>query len=136
MVNTKTTWARRTQQNRLGDLLVGLTLVAVGGCLMVQNRLGTVDLGLLRFWPVSLILAGLPLVLRPTDDTNQIWGISLVGAGVFFQLHSLGVIPWTLDQTWPLLLILGGALLLVRSRRSNAAPSQETPGSDPSENGR
>jgi hypothetical protein len=66
-----------------------------------------------------LILGGLPPLLLPTDETNRAAGAALTGAGVFFQLESLGLIPWTFEQIWPVLLIAVGAYLVLRAPRGS-----------------
>lgn len=54
---------------------------------------------------------------RPSRHKNTetegklIGGSILVGLGVIFLLHSLGM--WRLHQSWPLILIVIGAVLIV-----------------------
>ncbi len=69
----------------------------------------------LTFWPVLLIAGGLPLLVAPKDDGEQVFGLVLTGVGVFLQLQKLGHIPWTLSQSWPLLLVIAGILLVTQA---------------------
>jgi hypothetical protein len=69
----------------------------------------------LLFWPALLIAAGLPLFVAPKDDGEQVFGLVLSGVGVFLQLQKLGHIPWTLSQSWPLLLVIAGVLLVTQA---------------------
>lgn len=64
------------------------------------------------FWPVLMIGAGLPALLAPKDGGDQIMGLFLTGCGVFLQLQRLAMVTWTFAQTWPIL-IMGAGLLLV-----------------------
>ena len=41
------------------------------------------------WWP-----AGLPLLVAPRDDSNQLLGLVLVAVGTFLQLQRLGVVSW------------------------------------------
>jgi hypothetical protein len=69
----------------------------------------------LVYWPVLLIAGGLPLLLAPKDDGEQVFGLVLTGIGAYIQLQKLGKIPWTLAQSWPVLLVLAGFLLVTQA---------------------
>jgi hypothetical protein len=119
-----TSATRRRRQDRLGHVYWGVALVGLGAFLMIQNRLGGLSLEPWRYWPMLLILGGLPPLLRPTDDANQAGGLFLAGTGVIFLLQTLGLVRWSFSQAWPLLLIAAGVLLLVRSRRPDEGPAR------------
>jgi hypothetical protein len=67
------------------------------------------------YWPILMIAAGLPPLVAPKDGGDQVLGFGLTGLGVFFQLQKLGVVRWTLAQTWPILLMGAGLLLVVQA---------------------
>src|SRR5262245_41370387 len=67
------------------------------------------------YWPVLLIAGGLPLLVAPKDNGEQMIGLVLTGIGVYIQLQKLGKIPWTLAQSWPVLLVLAGFLLVTQA---------------------
>ena len=47
-----------------------------------------------RFWPLLLVAGGLPLLLAPRNDANQVFGLVLTAMGAFLQLQNLGLVPW------------------------------------------
>ena len=61
--------------------------------------------------------AGLPALLAPKDGGDQLMGLAIAGAGVLLQLQRLQIVPWTFGQTWPVLLILGGFLIVTQALR-------------------
>ncbi len=71
----------------------------------------------LRFWPLLLVAAGLPLLIAPRDDTSQVFGMVLTAAGTCLQLHTLGILPWGLRQTAAAVLIVVGMVVLLQSQR-------------------
>ena len=77
----------------------------------------------LLFWPVLMIAAGLPLLVAPKDSSEQVFGLVLTGIGVFLQLQKLGHIPWTLAQSWPLLLVIADILLVTQALGQKSDPS-------------
>ncbi len=67
------------------------------------------------YWPVFLVAGGLPHLLVPKDGGEQVFGLIVTGCGAFLLLQKLGYIPWTLAQTWPVLLLLAGLLLVTQA---------------------
>jgi hypothetical protein len=116
MVTTESRRARKERQERLGNVLGGVTLLGLGAYFMMTSRTGMEVTDLWRYWPGFFILAGLPALFLPTDNANQAFGLSITSVGVYFLLHNLGIIPWSFAQVWPLVLILAGLHLLLRSR--------------------
>jgi hypothetical protein len=96
------------------------------------------SLAWLLFWPVLLIGGGLPLVLAPKDEGEQVLGLFMTGVGVFFQLQKLGLVTWGIARVWPLLLIGAGLLLVVQAVRQAHAADHTRPGdgAGPFEGGR
>jgi hypothetical protein len=84
----------------------------------------------LRFWPLMLVASGLPLLLAPRDDANLVFGIVLTGLGAFLQLQRLGLVPWGFRETASALLIVIGLVILLQSRRSDAAGGETGPTGD------
>jgi hypothetical protein len=78
----------------------------------------------LTFWPVLLIAGGLPLVLAPKDQGEQVFGFCLTGVGAFLQLERLGLVPWTFGQVWPVLLVGAGLLLVLQALRQSRAKDE------------
>ena len=71
----------------------------------------------LRFWPLLLVASGLPLLLAPRDDTNQVVGVAFTAVGIFLELQALGRVPWGLRQTSSLVLVLVGVVILLQAQR-------------------
>jgi di/tricarboxylate transporter len=74
-----------------------------------------------RFWPLLMIGAGLPPLLAPKDGGDQVLGLFLTGFGVFLQLQRLALVKWTFAQTWPILLMAAGLLIVAQAIRQMAS---------------
>jgi hypothetical protein len=72
-----------------------------------------------RFWPLLLVAGGLPLLLAPRNDANQVFGLVLTAMGAFIQLQNLGLVPWGFRQTSAVVLVLVGVVILLQSQRRN-----------------
>jgi hypothetical protein len=72
-----------------------------------------------RFWPLLLVASGLPLLLVPRNDSNQVFGIVMTAAGAFLQLQNLGIVPWGFRQTSAVVLVVVGVVILLQSQRRN-----------------
>jgi hypothetical protein len=88
----------------------------------------------IRFWPLLMVAAGLPLVLAPRDDGNLVFGVLLTGAGAYWQLHNFDLVQWSFGQAAAVLFIVVGLLILLQSLRRDGADTPpdagaETPGS-------
>lgn len=102
---------------------LGIFLVLVG-VFIILNNVGLVEMGLgelfVTYWPLLLIFAGgYNLVTNPAGR----WGgviVSLIG--VFFLINNLGYVETSeYISFWPVVLILIGISLLLRSRdKANA----------------
>lgn len=71
----------------------------------------------LFYWPLLLVAFGIPPLIAPKNDGDQVWGIFLAVMGVLMQLHAMDVIPWGFVEMLPLVLVLAGALLVLQSLR-------------------
>lgn len=87
------------------------------------------------YWPLLLVGSGLPALLAPKDGADQLVGLVIAGAGVLLQLQRLHLVPWTFGQVWPVLLILGGFLLVSQALRQVERPSTDSGAAAGSENG-
>ena len=70
-----------------------------------------------RFWPLLLVAGGLPLLLAPRNDANQVFGLVLTAMGAFVQLQNLALVPWGVRQTSAVVLVLVGVVILLQSLR-------------------
>ncbi len=86
----------------------------------VQKLSGPIDWKHLAYlWPVSLLILGLAFIARALFSANLnmfLRGLVAILLGVLAFFFTLGSADWLLDmaQLWPLLLILGGGVLLLQ----------------------
>ncbi len=74
---------------------------------------------LVYLWPVGLLIVGLAYIAQAlfSGDLSMLWrGLVIILLGVVAFLFTLGSAQWLRDmaQLWPLLLILGGGVLLLQ----------------------
>jgi len=95
------------------SLCTGIILIGIG-TLILLDRMYIADFGdvVRDFWPVIIILVGIPQLFR----RDKVWsGLWLITLGTWMQLVHLRVFGLTWRSSWPLLLILVGAGMIVRA---------------------
>lgn len=106
-----------TMENRTGRFVTGGLLIAVG-LQMLGEQSGWWEAGWLwRLWPVALVAVGLRRGAAGAD------GILWIGYGLVLVLWTTGV--WLLRDSWPLLLVLHGVVILTGRR---CGPGRNKPG--------
>lgn len=70
-----------------------------------------------KFWPLTFIAGGLPLLLAPRDDVSQVFGMILTAIGAYAQLRTLGYVDLGVRQAAAAVLIVAGAIILLQSQR-------------------
>ncbi len=96
-----------------GRLAAGLVLIALG-VLFTLDEFRLLDLGAVwQFWPTILIGLGLYQLLRP-EPGKRGSGLWLLLIGAWLQVNTLKALDLSYGDTWPILLILIGAAILVR----------------------
>jgi LiaF transmembrane domain len=106
-------------RKQASQVTTGALMVALG-LLLLADRLGAGpgwDFG--RLWPVILLALGVARLLVPRDDGSR-GGLWLIFLGVLFLLNNYRVM--TLDQSWPLFIVVAGLAILFGGRRH---PRQE-----------
>lgn len=96
---------------------VGFLLILMG-VLFILETFDFLDFGytLARWWPLILIVVGF-LKLKGREKA---WGAIMFGLGVVFLLANLDIIGWgDIWRLWPLVLILIGLSMIMRSRRQS-----------------
>jgi hypothetical protein len=96
----------------------GLFLVAVGAILLV-GRLGIANPSWMirNYWPVIVIVIGVSKLFH----RGTIWGgLWLIAIGVWLQMVALHIYGFTYGSSWPLLLIILGAGILLRTITESA----------------
>ena len=111
-------------------LMFGLLFIFVGVVFMLE-RTGFIEepKDLLRFWPVILIFAGAGKMFWPGSASGRISGVLLLLAGGAFLSDELGLLPWSVWDLWPVVLLLLGVRLVwqgLAGRQSLATDSAST----------
>jgi hypothetical protein len=101
--------------------------------------MGLSDFGLDRFWPLILIGLGTWLLMRnlgyvdsgdPRYRSRRLMGPAmLLTIGILFLLQSLHVAHF--DRTWPVILLVIGAVKLLQSRGVTGGPDAPAPPGTP-----
>ena len=97
----------------VATLSSGVILTGIG-VLFLLDRMDVADFGnvIRDFWPCILILIGIPQLFR----RDKVWsGLWLITLGAWMQVANLRLFGLTWATSWPLLLILVGAGLIVRA---------------------
>lgn len=92
-------------------LTSGLVLIGIG-VLFLLSRLGIADFGevIRRYWPMIIILAGVPKLFSRDTMWSGLW---LIAVGIWLQVAHLRLFGLSYSTSWPLLLIaLGGGMML------------------------
>jgi hypothetical protein len=97
------------------DLGTGLFLIALGLIFLAmrQHLLSPIDLS--RMWPFVLIVLGFGRLMARAEDGRHWGGLTTILIGVIFLLHTYRI--FTLDQSWPLFIVVGGLSIVVGSIR-------------------
>ena len=111
---------RSMKKNFLVRAFFGVTIVALGGILLLRN------LEIIKFdswnvfwgtvWAVGLILAGLMTIFSSRKASLRVWGLLLMTIGVSIGLGAYGVINISVWKIfWPVMLIAIGLTVSVGS---------------------
>lgn len=96
-------------------LVFGLFIIALG-VLFTLDQMGLVDAeDYLPWWPVVFILLGLVKLAQSGRGLGA--GLVWIGVGLLFLASTLGYLPFSLFDLWPLILVLLGWRLVARARR-------------------
>ncbi len=97
-------------------------LIVVLGLVLLLNQFG-IGYGLINLWPLALVFWGIYLVIR--NPFNIIPGLFILTVGVFLQLDSLDVLPFSIWNLWPLFIIFAGVSVLIGKRDRHMGSSTE-----------
>ena len=105
-----------------GKLVGGVILIGIG-LIFLLDRMGVADFGdvIRRYWPMVLVLIGLPRLFRRDTFWSGMWMITL---GVWLQMVRLHLFGLTYRSSWPLLLIALGAGIILRTFIDSAIPKE------------
>lgn len=91
----------------------GLFLIAAGTVLLL-GRLGIADFSwmLRKFWPLFIIIIGMSKLSHRKSVWSGLWMIAL---GAWLQAVTLHFHDFTYESSWPLLLVILGAGVIVKT---------------------
>jgi len=91
----------------------GFFLVAAGTFLLL-GRLGIADFSwtLRRYWPLIVVIIGISKLFRRRSVWGGLWMITL---GAWLEAVTLHFHGFTYESSWPLLLVVLGAGIIVRT---------------------
>jgi uncharacterized oligopeptide transporter (OPT) family protein len=117
-----------------GSLFWGLLLIGIG-TIFLLDRFDIADLHFIinTWWPLFIVAMGISKIFRPRGRWSGLW---LIVVGGWLQVTVLHLFDLTFATSWPLLLIVLGAGLVVRTlfegvrrrRIAEAADGAETTG--------
>lgn len=112
------------------QLVVGLLIVVIGVLLTLDNMGLAHAEDYLRYWPACLIAIGVVKLWQARNfQCGAFGGVLFIGAGTLLLLDSLGMVRITINEIWPMLLVLFGAAMVWRGlygARASAADSAAT----------
>lgn len=93
----------------------GLFVILVG-VLALLNNVGLFDVtGMLHFWPVTFVVAGVLLLSRGGDVRRRVLGTGLLVLGGLLVLRDAGYLSFDPHDLWPLALIFAGCMSIARA---------------------
>lgn len=128
---------RSMKKNFLVRAFFGVTIVALGGILLLRN------LEIIKFdswnvfwgtvWAAGLVLAGLVTIVSSRKLLTRAWGLLLMAAGVSIGLNAYGVIDVSIWKLfWPVILIAVGLMMVFSIGSANRKRAEES-GTDDNE---
>jgi len=100
-----------------GAFVLGVGVVALGVILILDN-FDVVDASLLApYWSLLLVVLGVSLLVQPASSRRIAWGLSWIAVGAIILLKNLGLIAVGIQVLWPVILVIIGAVLVLRGAR-------------------
>ena len=100
------------------QLIFGLLILVVGIIFTLDNLDVLEAERYLAFWPAGLIIIGASKVWHArTSHGSYLGGMLFLAAGTWMLLRRLGVVDVHILSLWPLLLVVGGILVVWQSIR-------------------
>ncbi len=97
------------------QLVLGLLIVVVGVLFTLDNMGIAHAEDYLRYWPLGVIAIGLVKLWQAAQgQCGGFGGAIFVGAGTLLLLDSLDMVRISIDQVWPMVLVLFGVSMVWR----------------------
>ena len=141
-MNTDTnsgTQARRTSRERVvhgpmpgadprrrrGQLIFGVTLVALGVAYLVNRDDPEALSKLWHYWSFVLVAFGVANMLPPTNGKQFVDGLSQALFGAWFYISFEGLWGMSFGNSWPLLIIVAGAGMVLQPLAARWFPAAD-----------
>jgi len=102
-----------SQQTRR-QLIWGILIICVGVSFLLAHNDWVAVSQLWRYWPVVLGAFGLNNMIPPTTGKRFVEGLSQVAVAAWFYVASERLWGLTFGNSWPLLVIVGGAGIVLQ----------------------
>jgi hypothetical protein len=100
-----------------GKLVFGLVLLGLG-LFFLLDRFAVIDIDVpWGWWPLVLVALGVGKLLDGRDGRDRQGGVWLIVIGVWLILNFEGYFGLDWDNSWPLLLVAAGAMIVWRALR-------------------
>ncbi len=114
------------------QLIIGLSVIAVGVLFTLDNLHVLRAREYLRFWPLAVIAVGTVNALWAQDASARVFGGFVAFAGAWMLLGSLGIVHVRFWDFWPLVLIFFGGTLVWRGWQGGSHTDPRSPATDAS----
>ncbi len=105
------------------QLVFGLVIVAAG-LLMTASNLHWIEArSLWRYFPLGFVAVGIAKILQPDGHSGKMFGWLLLIVGIWLSANTLLSFSFSIGRWWPLLLILLGAVMIIRARGEEPEPT-------------
>jgi hypothetical protein len=97
-----------------GDQIFWGLLLVAAGIFLLLGRLGIADFSwaLRKFWPLIVVIIGVSKLFHRKSIWGGLWMITL---GAWLEAVTLHFHRFTYESSWPLLLVVLGAGIIVRT---------------------
>jgi hypothetical protein len=97
-----------------GDQIFWGLLLIAAGIFLLLGRLGIADFSwtIRKFWPLVVVIIGISKLFHRRSIWGGLWMITL---GAWLQAVTLHFHGFTYESSWPLLLVILGAGIIVRT---------------------
>ena len=111
-------------------IVFGAFIIVIGLFALLDN-LHLFDSHLVQpFWPLVFVALGVLKISGARRASQQVVGGGLVALGAGMTLQNLGLLHLHMRDVWPVLLILGGLMVITRGMRGAPGPSSRLAGCD------
>jgi predicted membrane protein len=106
----------------LRRVVFGFFIILIGVLALLDNLKLFDARALLQFWPIVLVVAGVGKIIRARYPAGYLFGAILISIGTVLGLQNAGLIHFELRLWWPVLLIAGGMVVIVKGLFRRDAP--------------